>query len=536
MARPFSIDNLAHLIVVEGYDTASAAEYFSVKVSFIENEQKKAAYKRAFNRFSRQYRNEDRNEDGKDGKDAPVNFYKVKPFYRGVHGKFYRGIRAFPEYRVKPFYRGVHGGFHRGVSGTETEKREQDTKDILALFDGVPELVADYMWEKIMDRVPSPTQLRTESETYNLIQTRIQGYVQGYTQAFTQGEKTKLAGIEPNATADQTALEIIAILMALPVGSRLPINWFDGNLNIPTNTASWHGAFQLNTAYTSGSIVTDGGNVFIYIKDVPETNTTRPGADTARAEHLDVGSPLDLTNVGKSGLTFTFTRRNGSSVTLTITSADILTAIQNMSASQKSSLRTTIGAQQAGVIPTHSHSGFASSSHTHDSRYFTESQSDDRYARKDHSHSNSGFTEAQARKLFSLLGHTHSGYASSGHTHSGYALKDHTHPNSGGGLTFTPYDTTVYKSPQRMSVSSVRTWISGRMMVGEFFVSDVGHVLMTNPFNIHFLTTNSVIIVVEKSSYISQIQLSYNTQVGGSLNLRIDFTQNGTHRFAVIVI
>ena len=114
-------------------------------------------------------------------------------------------------------------------------------------------------------------------------------------------------------------------------------------------------------------------NVFIYIADIPATNTTRPGADTARAEHLDAGgSPTDLTNATKSGLTFTFSRRNGESINLTITEAEILLTVQGMTTGQKTSFRAAINAQVAG--------SYAPLVHNHDSRYYTESESNTRFA------------------------------------------------------------------------------------------------------------------------------------------------------------
>ena len=196
-------------------------------------------------------------------------------------------------------------------------KKREGAQDILHHLDGQPELVANYMWDLIMDRVPDPT-----------------------------------------------GSEIVSILNALPIGSRLQYSWLDGQPSIPLNTASWHGAFQLRTAYTSGSIVTDAGGVFIYITDIPATNTTRPASDS-RAEALDVGSPLDITNVAKAGLTFTFTRRTGT-FSLTISPTDIYGAIGNMTPTQLMGLRNLIGA--APVV------------HNHDDRYYTETESDGRFA------------------------------------------------------------------------------------------------------------------------------------------------------------
>ena len=296
--------------------------------------------------------------DGVDGEDAPVHFYRgVKPFYRGVQGKFYRGITPF--YRgLKPFYRGVKGGFHRGVIGSQDEKRQFDGIDVINLFKGIPEEVANYMWELLMDRIPDPTTLRTEEETFNLIRARIEGYVTGYTEAFTEGlktkledteiftlpEKNKLAGVEQNAKDDQTGSELLALLLALPEGMRIPYSWLDGRPTIPTDTLGWGGQWRAG-AYNDGTIVVDNNNVFLYLVDIPATNTVRPGDDTAaRVEHLDIGSPQDITHAANSGLTITFTRRSGASFNITISPTDIYNAINSMTDDQKTGIRTLISA------------------------------------------------------------------------------------------------------------------------------------------------------------------------------------------------
>ena len=460
MPATYSKTSLAKVILDRGYDDVTAANHFGLGVRFIASERNTPAFQKIIDalRRERQRRTrrettnisteitteevtEEKSERNKEdirlqneidelheeidniditGTGTESTFYKVTPFYRGVKGRIYRGVNPFPKERLLPFHRGVLGKPYRGIRGSG-EKREQNATDILKLFDGVPELVADYMWDLIMDRLPDPTELRDAQTTYNLIQSRIQNYVTGYTEPFTNTLKNKLDGVETGATADLTAVEIISLLEGLAPGTRLDINWFDGNLNIPTNTASWHGAFQLNTAYSSGSIVTDNNSVFIYISDVADTNTTRP-ADDSKAEHLDVGSPLDLTNAAKSGLTFTFTRRNGNNVNMTITSADILTAIQAMNTMQKTAVRNAIGAASSG----HTHSGYASSghthsgyalsghlhnyaspTHTHDSRYFTESEMNTKLAGKSNvGHTHTAASVTAANVLASVLAFT----------------------------------------------------------------------------------------------------------------------------------
>ena len=194
-------------------------------------------------------------------------------------------------------------------------KKREGAQDILRYLDGQPELVRDYMLDLVREAISENN--------------------------FTDTLLLKLNEIENRATADQTAPEVIALLNMLPRGSRLNINWFDGELNIPTNTVQWHGQFQLNTAYESGYMVIDAGSIFIYIQDVPATNTVRPAADS-RAEHLDAGSPQDLINATKSGLTFTFVRRSGDNINLTITGADLVTAAESMTTGQKTSFRSAI--------------------------------------------------------------------------------------------------------------------------------------------------------------------------------------------------
>jgi len=60
MPRPYSVDNLARLILLEGHDTASAARYFGEPLSYIQSQQGTQAYKRAFERLSRQRSKNDR--------------------------------------------------------------------------------------------------------------------------------------------------------------------------------------------------------------------------------------------------------------------------------------------------------------------------------------------------------------------------------------------------------------------------------------------------------------------------------------------
>ena len=397
--------------------------------------------------------------DGMDGEDAPIHFYRgIAPFYRGTRGRFYRGITPF--YRgLQPYYRGVKGKFYRGVSGQEDRKRPFDAVDVLNLFDGIPQQVADYFWLLIRDRIPDipdPVMLRDAEQTFELVRARIQGLIEGYTLSFTRSEKNKLAsteifsstekskllGIEANAKDDQTGSELLALLLALPEGTRIPYAWLDGRPTIPMDTLAWGGQWRTLTAYSDGTIVVDNNNVFLYLVDIPATNTTRPGDDLAtNVEHLDIGSPEDITHAVNSGLTITFTRRSGASFNITITPTDIYNAVNAMTTEQKVGLRNIISAAAAN----HNHDGRyytetetdtlldgkSDTGHNHDGRYYTETESNSRFAQRNHTHPASGITEEQARTLFSLLGHNHdsryytetevntrlAGKSNTGHTH-----------------------------------------------------------------------------------------------------------------------
>ena len=83
---------------------------------------------------------------------------------------------------------------------------------------------------------------------------------------------------------------------------------------------------------------------------------------------------------------------------------------------------------------------YAAASHTHDDRYYTESEIDAKlagksntghthdYAPSNHSHSNYSSTGHNHDTVYSKTGHTHD-YAPSSHSHSNYSLTSHTHSN-----------------------------------------------------------------------------------------------------------
>ena len=464
MAARYSRKSLAEVTVNNDYDAAAAAAFFGRKVEFIEREQQTPEYRNYVKFFLDRAKTQEINREKKTADDA-VAIEKEERIKADATEKEERisAITTEKEERVtedqnlqnqidsidttdttKRTARGMtpfsddrmmgktYGPmtpynrrepmmpFHEPMTGKPSgtpmrgrfPKKRESAQDILHHLDGQPELVKEYVWDLIMDRVP---ELRNADETYNLIFSKIAGY----TQPFNPTEKVKLRDIENMATADMSASEIISLLNLLPKGERLNVNWFDGELNIPTNTVEWHGQFQLRTAYESGHMVIDAGNIFIYIRDVPDTNTTRPGDDTTRAEHLDAGSPNDLVNATKSNLTFTLVRRSGDNINLEITNADIVRAFQGMTTTERARVRTALDVP----VVNHNHdsryfteaemntllAGKSNVGHNHDDRYYTEAEANSRFARRVHNHDDRYYTETEARALFSLLGHNHDG-------------------------------------------------------------------------------------------------------------------------------
>ena len=337
-------------------------------------------------------------QPGKDGKDGagvdPAFHGSLQPFSKGsLDGQWYGSLNPFSKYSLNPFPSHLNDKWYGSLLGVQDKRKEETVDDVLNIFDGKPDLVREYMMELLMEKL-------SDENFTSALKMKLDA-----TEIFLPTEKVKLRDIEAMATADMSANEIISLLNLLPKGERLNINWFDGELNIPTNTVEWHGQFQLNTAYGSGDMVIDAGSLFIYIRDVPASNTIRPAADTTRAEHLDSGSPNDLINATKSNLTFTFVRRSGDNINLTIENADIVRAFQSMSTTAKARIRTAIDAPTTG--------------HTHDARYFTEdemnarlngyytrSQSDGRFSRTTHNHDGRYYTETESDARFSRI-HSH---------------------------------------------------------------------------------------------------------------------------------
>ena len=98
-----------------------------------------------------------------------------------------------------------------------------------------------------------------------------------------------------------------------------------GRPSIPTDTTIFKGTYADNTAYAIGNIVIYNNGVFLCITAVDNTNTASPVAG-AVWEQLDVGSPMDIISVAKSGDDLVFTRRN--LTTQSIAVASVLTQEQ----------------------------------------------------------------------------------------------------------------------------------------------------------------------------------------------------------------
>ena len=109
--------------------------------------------------------------DGRDGKDGSNRRTGgMQPFrLDSMEGRRYGPMIPFNRYnrkRMLPYSGEPMTGKPSGdpMRGRYPKKR-QSGEDILDLFDGVPELVADYMWNLIADRVPpgdSPTRRRAD--------------------------------------------------------------------------------------------------------------------------------------------------------------------------------------------------------------------------------------------------------------------------------------------------------------------------------------------------------------------------------------
>ena len=314
MATPYNRKSLAEHIG-SGHDTASVAKIFNRSIDFIEHEQQTREYQYYLDLYLESLTREQREVKdtaeraltlplpipGPPGEGASTFSGFLDPFPESLQGRDYGSLIPFSEYALEPFPQSLDDTFYPSLLGFQPNRERETARDILDLFDGVREIVADYMLELLGDLIPQPT-----------------------------------------------GPDLITLLNALPVGRRLNYNWLDGRPSIPLNTASWHGAWRTETAYVSGSIVTDNNNVFIYIVDIPATNTTRPGDDTHdRVEHLDVGSPMDIIDVEKARLVFTFWRRGGDSFELEIVPNDIYNLFIGMNVEQKADIRTVINAANA---------------------------------------------------------------------------------------------------------------------------------------------------------------------------------------------
>ena len=168
----------------------------------------------------------------------------------------------------------------------------------------------------------------------------------------SSADKTKLDGIESNATADQTGAEMVTALDGLSGNSRLQASSvrglatvattgaygdLSGRPTIPTDTTIFKGAWTANTSYAVGNIVTRTNDVYICITANSDATFT-----ASKWEQLDVGSPTDITNVAISGTTITVSRRNGTTFTLTTQDTTYSNATQSTAGLQSSADKTKL--------------------------------------------------------------------------------------------------------------------------------------------------------------------------------------------------
>ena len=131
----------------------------------------------------------------------------------------------------------------------------------------------------------------------------------------------------------------------------------------------------------------------------------------------------------KSGSTITLTGSDGSSSSVTdsntTTSVDLSGYVPTSRTVNGKALSSniTLSASDVGAAPSsHTHS-YAASSHTHDDRYYTETEINNKlsgYSPTSHTHDGRYYTETEINNKLS-------GYSPTSHTHSNYAASNHTH-------------------------------------------------------------------------------------------------------------
>ena len=118
-----------------------------------------------------------------------------------------------------------------------------------------------------------------------------------------------------NPPDDLTATEKTSVRTAIGAGTSSFSGAYSdltGKPTIPQDSTIFKGAWVANTVYAAGDIVTYDSKVYLCI-------TTNSDATfmASKWEQLDVGSPEDIVGVSVSGVTFTFTKRDGTTQAVT---------------------------------------------------------------------------------------------------------------------------------------------------------------------------------------------------------------------------
>ena len=80
----------------------------------------------------------------------------------------------------------------------------------------------------------------------------------------------------------------------------------------------WYGQFVPETAYPAGALVSNDGNVYLALTEIPSTNNDEPAAGAHWALLTGAGAAGDITGVSLNGMVLTFTKRDGSTQTITL--------------------------------------------------------------------------------------------------------------------------------------------------------------------------------------------------------------------------
>ena len=171
------------------------------------------------------------------------------------------------------------------------------------------------------------TEYRNDQADWNETDTLVDAYIRNKPDFSTKAD-TDLQNIDSDLTNEEKN-NIRTRISAAPdtAEQNVQSNWTETDSNsdayiqnkptIPIDTTLWRGMYTDNTAYAIGNIVIYQNDVFLYTVDIPSDNTTKPNADT-RAEQLDIGSAADLVGVSRSGNDLIFSKRDGTSTTITL--------------------------------------------------------------------------------------------------------------------------------------------------------------------------------------------------------------------------